>query len=82
MWHVTYSYKKSLLDLKYFEKVTVFYLDVSPEHVLDVLLLEPALDDELVVAVDGAHRAQLGEQEGQQMLRLPMQPKQKEKEDR
>ena len=46
-------------------------LDVSPEHVLDVLLLEAALEDELVVAVDGrARRAQLGRQEGQQVLRL------------
>ena len=45
-------------------------LDISPEHVLDVLLLEAALEDELVVAVDGrARRAQFGRQEGQKVLR-------------
>ena len=49
------------------------YLDVSPEHVLDMLLLEPALDDELVVSVDGPHRPQLGEEEGEQVLGLPVQ---------
>ena len=38
-----------------------------------MLLLEPALHDELVVAVDGAAGAQLGKQEGQQVLRLTMQ---------
>lgn len=49
-------------------------LDVPPQHVLDVLLLEPALHDELVVAVDGADRSQLGRQEGQQMLGLTVKP--------
>jgi hypothetical protein len=32
----------------------------------------PALHDQLVVAVDGADRAQLGGQEGQQVLRRAM----------
>ncbi len=54
-------------------------LDVAAEDVLNVLLLEAALDDELVVSVDGAHGAQLGEEEGQQVLRLPMQPAGKNK---
>merc|ERR1711978_263508 len=49
-------------------------LDVSPEDVLYVLLLEAALEDELVVAVDGrAGGTQLGSEEGQQMLGLTMQ---------
>jgi hypothetical protein len=37
--------------------------NVPPEHVLDLLLLETALDDEAAGAVDGAGRAQLGEEE-------------------
>ena len=49
-------------------------LDVAAEDVLDVLLLEAALDDQLVAAVERAHRAQLGEEEGEQVLRLTMQP--------
>lgn len=48
-------------------------LDVPPQHVLDLLRLEAALDDELGVAVDGTARAQLGEQKVQQVLRLSMQ---------
>lgn len=47
-------------------------LDVPPKHVLYVLLLEPSLHDELVVAVNGPAGAELGKQEGQQMLGLPM----------
>lgn len=47
-------------------------LDVPPQHVLDVLLLETAFHDELAVAVDGAHGAQLGRQEGQKVLWLPV----------
>ena len=40
-----------------------------------MLLLEAALEDELVVAVDGrAGGTQLGSEEGQQMLGLTMQP--------
>ena len=49
-------------------------LDVPPEHVLNVLLLEAALDDQLVVAVEGAHGSQLGEEEGEEMLGLTMEP--------
>ena len=50
-------------------------LDVPPQHILYVLLLEAALEDELVVAVDSrAGRTQLGSEEGQQMLGLTMQP--------
>ena len=37
-----------------------------------MLLLEPALHDELVAAVYGAAGPQLREQEGQQVLRLPV----------
>ena len=39
-----------------------------------LLLLEAALDDQLVAAVERAHRSQLGEEEGEQVLRLTMQP--------
>ena len=34
-------------------------LDVAPQHVLDVLLLEPSLDDQLVVAVNSSAGSQL-----------------------
>ena len=49
-------------------------LDVLPEDSLDVPLLELALQDQLVGAVDGAHCAQLGLQESKQVLRLPVEP--------
>ena len=49
-------------------------LNVSPQDVLDVLLLEPALHHQLAVAVNGAHGSQLGEKERQQVLGLTMQP--------
>lgn len=50
-------------------------LDVTSENVLNVFLLEPTLNDELVVSVNGTDRAQLGEEERQQMLGLTMKPK-------
>ena len=57
-------------------QVWISSLDVASEHVLYMLLLEAALEDELVVAVDGRPgSAQLGREEGQQMLGLTMQPK-------
>ena len=34
-------------------------LDVAPQHVLDVFLLEPSLDDQLVVAVNSSTGSQL-----------------------
>jgi len=34
-------------------------LDVAPQHVLDVLLLEPSLDDQLVVTVNSSAGSQL-----------------------
>jgi hypothetical protein len=49
-------------------------LDVPPEYVLHVLLLEAALDDQLVVAVNRANRAQLGGEEGEEVFRLAMEP--------
>ena len=45
-----------------------------------MLLLESSLEDELVVAVDGALGSQLGEEEGQQMLGLTMQPEKNKKD--
>ena len=50
------------------------YPDVSAQHGLDLLLLKAALDDQLVGAVHGAGRTQLGKQEVEQVLRLPVQP--------
>ena len=49
-------------------------LDVTPQHVLDVFLLEFALDDQLVVAVHGARRSQLGAEELEQVAGLTMKP--------
>ena len=49
-------------------------LNVSPQDVLDVLLLEPALHHQLAVAVNGAHGSQLGEKKRQQVFGLTMQP--------
>ena len=34
-------------------------LDVAPQHVLDVFLLEPSLDDQLVVTVNSSTGSQL-----------------------
>ena len=34
-------------------------LDVAPQHVLDVLLLEPSLDDQLIVTVNSSTGSQL-----------------------
>lgn len=48
-------------------------LDVPTQHILDLLGLETALDDQLCVAVHRSARAQLGEQEVQQMLFLSVQ---------
>ena len=53
------------------------FLDVAPEDVLDVFLLESSLHHQLTVTVDGAHCSQLGEEEGQQVLGLTMQPEKK-----
>ena len=55
-------------------------LDVAPEHVLNVLLLELALDDQLVVAVDGARRSQLGAEELEQVTGLTMEPGKQKRE--
>lgn len=49
------------------------FLNVSPQHVLDVFLLEPALDDQLVAAVYGSARSQLSKQEHEQVLGLSVQ---------
>ena len=49
-------------------------LDVATENVLNVLLLEFALDDELVVAVHGTRRSQLRAQELEQVTGLTMEP--------
>ena len=48
--------------------------DVGLEHALNLLLLEAALDDQLVVAVDRPRGAQLGKDERHQMLGLSVQP--------
>jgi len=50
------------------------FLDVAPEDVLDVFLLESSLHHQLTITVNGAHCSQLGEEEGQQVLGLTMQP--------
>ena len=50
-------------------------LDISPEHILNVLLLEPAFHDELIVAVHWAHSSQFGGQEGEQMFGWTMKPR-------
>ena len=64
-------FMESCISLNFF----LSSLDVASEHLLYVLLLEAALEDELVVAVDGRPgSAQLGRQEGEQMLGLTMQP--------
>lgn len=47
-------------------------LDVLSQHGLDVPLLELALQNQLVAAVDGTHSSQLGAQKRQQMLMLTM----------
>ena len=49
-------------------------LDVLSQDRLNVPLLELALQDQLVGAVDGAYCAQLGLQEGKQVLGLTMEP--------
>lgn len=48
-------------------------LDVSPQHVLDVFLLEPAFDNQLIAAVYSATGAKLSKQEEQQVLGLSVQ---------
>lgn len=48
-------------------------LDVATQHVLDLLGLETALDDQLLVTVHGATGTQLGQQEIEQMLGQAMQ---------
>ena len=48
-------------------------LDVSPQHILDVFLLEPALNDQLIAAIDGSTGSQLSKQEEKQMLGLSVQ---------
>lgn len=50
------------------------FLDVSFEHVLNVLLLKLALHHQLVVSVDGTSCTQLGKQKGQQMFGHSMKP--------
>ena len=49
-------------------------LDVFLKYTFDLLRLETALDDQLVVRVHRAARTQLGQQERLHVLRLPMQP--------
>merc|ERR1719411_2402722 len=48
------------------------FLDVFPENRFDVPLLKLALQNQLIAAVNRAHCAQLGAQEGQQMFGLTM----------
>ena len=48
-------------------------LDVSPEDVLDVFLLKSSLDDQLIAPVDGSAGPQLGKQEQEKVLGLPVQ---------
>lgn len=50
------------------------FLNVAPENVFDVFLLESSLHHQLTVAVNRAHCSQLGEEEGKQMFGLAMQP--------
>jgi hypothetical protein len=54
------------------EKIT--RTNVPTQHMLDLLLLEPALDDQSRRAVHGPGRTHLGEHELDDVLRLPVHP--------
>ena len=50
------------------------HTDVATQHGLNLLLLETALENEAVAAVDSAARSQLGQQKAQHMIRRAVQP--------
>ena len=50
------------------------FLDVLPQHGLNVSLLKLSLQDQLIATVDGTHGTQLCRQESQQVLGLTMKP--------
>lgn len=50
------------------------HTNVSPEDMLDLLLLEATLDDEARRTIDGASRSHFGEHELDDVLGLPVHP--------